>query len=89
MENLKEQILKELLPTGFTKQTLIHEAVDKTIERVIPLIKKHFKEEDKVLKKIDSKISHLMISRGIGFGEERKELLKIRSDLLKNLSGKE
>ena len=34
MEDIRKQILKELLPTGFTKQTLIHEAIDKTLERV-------------------------------------------------------
>ncbi len=74
MGTIKEQILKELLPTGFTKQTLISEAVINTLKRI------EEKVDELALKKIkDFGISMAGKYRNQGmleFKKELKELLK-------------
>ena len=73
-KRIKEEILKELLPTGFTKQTLISEAVINTLGRIEETI------DELALKKIkDFGISMAGKYRNQGMLEFKKEL----KDLLK------
>lgn len=51
----------------------------------IELVKKYFKDSDEIINKAMSKVSYLMISRGISQEEERKELLELRDKLIEDL----
>lgn len=54
------------------------------MEKQIKLIKEYFKQEDEVLKKVDSKFSNYMITRNISHKVERKELLNLRKKLIED-----
>lgn len=58
----------------------------KTLERnVLKILKRLFKEEDKVLTKVDNKVGFLLVSRNISLADERKKLVKARGDTRKEI----
>ena len=48
---------------------------------VLKILDEFFEDEDKILRKIDGKIMHLLVSRSINFNDERKELEVRRKEL--------
>ncbi len=51
-------------------------------------LKRFFEEEDNIFDEIDSKIIHLLVSRGINLKSERNKIVKLRKALLKEVKKK-
>lgn len=70
------------------ERDMIQVIIDLTQEHFLKKIDEFFIEEDKILKKAMDKLSFLMVSRNISQEKERKELVKLREELKKDLGGK-